>query len=98
MAVWCLRQVGKGAELADYPVITLDNLSNPVVRLRNSADLAAVDALEGAGFEHYEVRADLICCGKGISSGMPLSCWPCQVSERVSYFHISCSRKAAVLS
>lgn len=25
------------------------------------------------GFEHYGVRADLICCGKGISSGLPLS-------------------------
>ena len=25
------------------------------------------------GFEHYEVVADLICCGKGISSGFPLS-------------------------
>ncbi len=25
------------------------------------------------GFEHYGVEPDLICCGKGISSGMPLS-------------------------
>ena len=25
------------------------------------------------GFEHYDVRADLICCGKGIGSGVPLS-------------------------
>ena len=25
------------------------------------------------GFEHYEIVPDLICCGKGISSGMPLS-------------------------
>ena len=25
------------------------------------------------GFEHYGVTPDLICCGKGISSGMPLS-------------------------
>jgi 4-aminobutyrate aminotransferase / (S)-3-amino-2-methylpropionate transaminase / 5-aminovalerate transaminase len=25
------------------------------------------------GFEHYGVDADLICCGKGISSGLPLS-------------------------
>ncbi|MBN2330169.1 MAG: aspartate aminotransferase family protein [Candidatus Omnitrophica bacterium] len=25
------------------------------------------------GFEHYGVSADLICCGKGISSGLPLS-------------------------
>jgi 4-aminobutyrate aminotransferase-like enzyme len=25
------------------------------------------------GFEHYEIEADLICCGKGISSGLPLS-------------------------
>ena len=25
------------------------------------------------GFEHYDVKADLIVCGKGISSGMPLS-------------------------
>lgn len=25
------------------------------------------------GFEHYNVTPDLICCGKGISSGMPLS-------------------------
>jgi len=25
------------------------------------------------GFEHYDVVPDLICCGKGISSGMPLS-------------------------
>ncbi len=25
------------------------------------------------GFEHYGVKADLICCGKGISSGLPLS-------------------------
>jgi len=25
------------------------------------------------GFEHYETVPDLICCGKGISSGMPLS-------------------------
>ena len=25
------------------------------------------------GFEHYEITPDLICCGKGISSGMPLS-------------------------
>ena len=25
------------------------------------------------GFEHYEVTPDLICCGKGITSGMPLS-------------------------
>ena len=25
------------------------------------------------GFEHYEVKADLICAGKGISSGLPLS-------------------------
>ena len=24
-------------------------------------------------YEHYEVEADLICCGKGISSGLPLS-------------------------
>ena len=24
-------------------------------------------------FEHYEVDADLVCCGKGISSGLPLS-------------------------
>lgn len=26
------------------------------------------------GFEHYGLVPDLICCGKGISSGMPLSC------------------------
>jgi 4-aminobutyrate aminotransferase/diaminobutyrate-pyruvate transaminase/4-aminobutyrate aminotransferase/(S)-3-amino-2-methylpropionate transaminase len=26
------------------------------------------------GFEHYGVAPDLICCGKGISSGLPLSC------------------------
>ena len=25
------------------------------------------------GFEHYDVAPELICCGKGISSGMPLS-------------------------
>ena len=25
------------------------------------------------GFEHYDINPDLICCGKGISSGMPLS-------------------------
>ena len=25
------------------------------------------------GFEHYDLVPDLICCGKGISSGMPLS-------------------------
>jgi 4-aminobutyrate aminotransferase-like enzyme len=25
------------------------------------------------GFEHYGVEADLICCGKGITSGLPLS-------------------------
>jgi 4-aminobutyrate aminotransferase/diaminobutyrate-pyruvate transaminase/4-aminobutyrate aminotransferase/(S)-3-amino-2-methylpropionate transaminase len=25
------------------------------------------------GFEHYDIVPDLICCGKGISSGMPLS-------------------------
>ncbi|MEA1951763.1 MAG: aspartate aminotransferase family protein, partial [Planctomycetota bacterium] len=25
------------------------------------------------GFEHYDIDPDLICCGKGISSGMPLS-------------------------
>jgi 4-aminobutyrate aminotransferase / (S)-3-amino-2-methylpropionate transaminase / 5-aminovalerate transaminase len=25
------------------------------------------------GFEHYDIIPDLICCGKGISSGMPLS-------------------------
>ncbi len=25
------------------------------------------------GYEHYGVQADLICCGKGISSGLPLS-------------------------
>lgn len=25
------------------------------------------------GFEHYDVRPDLICCGKGISSGLPIS-------------------------
>lgn len=25
------------------------------------------------GFEHYGIEADLICCGKGISSGLPLS-------------------------
>ncbi|NLS95232.1 MAG: aspartate aminotransferase family protein [Planctomycetaceae bacterium] len=25
------------------------------------------------GFEHYEIVPDLICCGKGISGGMPLS-------------------------
>ncbi len=25
------------------------------------------------GFEHYDVLPDLICCGKGISSGLPLS-------------------------
>jgi 4-aminobutyrate aminotransferase/diaminobutyrate-pyruvate transaminase/4-aminobutyrate aminotransferase/(S)-3-amino-2-methylpropionate transaminase len=25
------------------------------------------------GFEHYDVVPDLICCGKGISSGMPIS-------------------------
>ena len=24
-------------------------------------------------YEHYEVEADLVCCGKGISSGLPLS-------------------------
>jgi 4-aminobutyrate aminotransferase-like enzyme len=26
------------------------------------------------GFEHYDVVPDLICCGKGISSSLPLSC------------------------
>ncbi len=26
------------------------------------------------GFEHYDVRPDLICCGKGITSSLPLSC------------------------
>jgi 4-aminobutyrate aminotransferase / (S)-3-amino-2-methylpropionate transaminase / 5-aminovalerate transaminase len=26
------------------------------------------------GFEHYGVTPDLVCCGKGISSGLPLSC------------------------
>lgn len=26
------------------------------------------------GFEHYGVTPDLICCGKGITSGLPLSC------------------------
>ena len=26
------------------------------------------------GFEHYETVPDLFCCGKGVSSGMPLSC------------------------
>ena len=25
------------------------------------------------GFEHYGVVPDLICCGKGISSGLPIS-------------------------
>ncbi len=25
------------------------------------------------GYEHYEVKADLICCGKGMGSGLPLS-------------------------
>jgi len=25
------------------------------------------------GFEHYDVRPDLICCGKGMSSGLPIS-------------------------
>jgi len=25
------------------------------------------------GYEHYEVQADLLCCGKGIASGFPLS-------------------------
>jgi 4-aminobutyrate aminotransferase-like enzyme len=25
------------------------------------------------GFEHYGVEADLVCCGKGISSGLPMS-------------------------
>ncbi len=25
------------------------------------------------GFEHYDITPDLICCGKGISSGLPLS-------------------------
>ena len=25
------------------------------------------------GYEHYEIEPDLICCGKGISSGVPLS-------------------------
>lgn len=25
------------------------------------------------GYEHYEVQADLICCGKGMASGFPLS-------------------------
>ncbi|MEW6236161.1 MAG: aspartate aminotransferase family protein [Candidatus Omnitrophota bacterium] len=25
------------------------------------------------GFEHYGVSADLVCCGKGVSSGLPLS-------------------------
>ena len=25
------------------------------------------------GFEHYRIEPDLMCCGKGISSGMPLS-------------------------
>ena len=25
------------------------------------------------GFEHYDVKADLICCGKGMGSGVPLS-------------------------
>jgi len=25
------------------------------------------------GYEHYDVRADLLCCGKGIASGLPLS-------------------------
>ncbi len=26
------------------------------------------------GFMHYDIIPDLICCGKGISSGLPLSC------------------------
>ena len=25
------------------------------------------------GYEHYNVKADLLCCGKGIASGFPLS-------------------------
>ena len=25
------------------------------------------------GFEHYGIAPDLICCGKGISSGLPIS-------------------------
>ena len=25
------------------------------------------------GFEHYDIKADILCCGKGISSSMPLS-------------------------
>ena len=25
------------------------------------------------GYEHYGVKADLLCCGKGIASGFPLS-------------------------
>ena len=26
------------------------------------------------GYEHYQVSPDLICCGKGMGSGVPLSC------------------------
>ena len=25
------------------------------------------------GFEHYNVKPDMICCGKGMGSGFPLS-------------------------
>tara|TARA_Y100000389_G_C17375426_1_gene471367 strand:- start:659 stop:1216 length:558 start_codon:yes stop_codon:yes gene_type:complete len=28
---------------------------------------------EKYGFEHYDVKADIICCGKGMGSGLPLS-------------------------
>ena len=48
---------------------------------RNKALLVCDEVQAGFGrtgkywaFEHYDIRPDFICCGKGISSSMPLSC------------------------
>ena len=32
-----------------------------------------LEELKKFGFEHYNVSPDLICCGKGMGSGFPLS-------------------------